>query len=104
MRYLTTQEIKSETKVGKSIYLFDLFFLIIYMSVSFILGNIVHEYFRIIFYGFSMVMALALTAKSFTNHRRRNYEAIILFFQKDTEIYRPVKNISKKPKGDESVT
>lgn len=96
MRYLTTQEIKSETKVGRSIYLFDLFFLIIYMSVSLILGNLVNETFRVFFYVFSLVMALLLTSKSYTNHKRRNYEAIILYFQRDTEVYLPVANVSKK--------
>ena len=34
MRYLVSKEIKSETKVGKSIYLFDFFFLITYMAIS----------------------------------------------------------------------
>lgn len=96
MRYLTTQEIKSETKVGRSIYLFDLFFLIIYMSVSLILGNLVNETFRVFFYVFSLIMALLLTSKSHTNYKRRNYEAIILYFQRDTEVYAPVVNISKK--------
>lgn len=100
MRYLTTQEIKSETKVGKSIYLFDLFFILIYMSVSLILGNFVHEGLRFPFYIFSLVMALILTMKSYTNHKRRNYEAILLYFQKDESVYLPVINLSKKPKGE----
>ena len=42
MRYLVSKEIKSETKVGKSIYLFDFFFLITYMAISLVLVNLVH--------------------------------------------------------------
>ena len=42
MRYLVTQEIKSETKVMKKIYLFDFFFMIIYMSVSLVPVSYTH--------------------------------------------------------------
>ena len=65
MRYLVTQEIKSETKVMKKIYLFDFFFMIIYMSVSLVLGNLVHPSLQILFYIFSGIVALTLTGKSY---------------------------------------
>lgn len=104
MKYLTTQEIKSETKVGKSIYLFDLFFVIIYMSVSLVLGNMVHASLRAAFYLFSLAMALLLTAKSYYNKKRRNYESIFLYLQRDGTVYYPAINISKAPKEDKEVT
>ena len=80
MRYLVTQEIKSETKVMKKIYLFDFFFMIIYMSVSLVLGNLVHPSLQILFYIFSGIVALTLTGKSYYNKKRRNYEALRYFF------------------------
>lgn len=58
MRYLVSKEIKSETKVGKSIYLFDFFFLITYMAISLVLVNLVHPSLHIAFYLFSFVMWL----------------------------------------------
>ena len=96
MRYLVTQEIKSETKVMKKIYLFDFFFMIIYMSVSLVLGNLVHPSLQILFYIFSGIVALTLTGKSYYNKKRRNYESIAILFQRDREVYHPVLNISKK--------
>lgn len=96
MRYLVTQEIKSETKVMKKIYLFDFFFVIIYMSVSLVLGNLVHPSLQIPFYVFSGIVALTLTVKSYYNKKRRNYESIAILFQRDREVYHPVLNISKK--------
>lgn len=38
MKYLVSQEIKSETKVGKHVYVFDLFFVLLYSSVVCYLG------------------------------------------------------------------
>lgn len=90
MRYVVAQEIKSETKVGKSIYLFDLFFVVVYIGVSFVFAAAVHESLTILFYIFSFGCALFLTAKSHANRKRRNYESIILFLRRDKEVYRPV--------------
>ena len=103
MKYVVAQEIKSETKVNKWIYLFDLFFVIIYSTVSLILGGAVHARLRIPFYLYSIICALFLTAKSRTNRHRRNYEAMILFLRRDREVYLPVVNLSKRiRKGEDA--
>ena len=98
MRYLVSKEIKSETKVGKSIYLFDFFFLITYMAISLVLVNLVHPSLHIAFYLFSFVMALLLTTKSYTNKKRRNYQSIAIMLRKDQTVYRSVVNISRRTK------
>lgn len=96
MKYLVAQEIKSETKVGKQIYLFDFYFLIIYMSVSLVLGNAVHSSLQVPFYIYSFLMALILTSKSYYNKKRRNYASIALLFQRDSGVYQKALNVSRK--------
>ena len=96
MRYVVAQEIKSETKVGKSIYLFDLFFVAVYFGVSFVLASAVHESLTVLFYVFSFGCALFLTAKSHANRKRRNYESMILFLRRDKEVYQPVQSRVKE--------
>ena len=96
MRYITTQEIKSETKVGKKMYLFDFFFVIVYMAVSFVFGNIVHPDLRFVDFIFSFIVAVFLTSKSYYNRKRRVFESIFILLQKDNTVYYPVVNISKK--------
>lgn len=103
MKYVVAQEIKSETKVNKWIYLFDLFFVIIYCTVSLILGGAVHAKLRIPFYLYSIICALFLTAKSRTNRHRRNYEAMILFLRRDGEVYFPAVNLKERiRKGEDA--
>lgn len=95
MKYVVVQDIKAETKVGKNIYLFDFFFLLVWATVTFMCGSFVHENLRIVFYFFSAACGIFLTLKSSWNKRRRNWESLILFIRKDREVYRPVINLSK---------
>lgn len=89
MKHIVVQDIKSETKVGKSVYLFDFFFLVTYGAVSFLLGSTVHEMLRIPFYIFSAVCAIFLTMKSNWNKKRRNWESLLLYIRRDKGIYYP---------------
>lgn len=98
MKYIVAQEVKSKTKVSKNIYLFDFFFILVYFSISLILGIAVHENLKILFYVFSGVCALYLTTNSRTNRGRRNYESILLFLRRDRDVYLPVPNQSKRRK------
>lgn len=94
MKHIVVQDIKSETKVGKSIYLFDFFFLLTYGAVSFLFGSAVHEMLRIPFYIFSVICAIFLTMKSNWNKKRRNWESLLLYIRRDKEIYHPLVNDS----------
>ncbi|MCI9565633.1 MAG: hypothetical protein HFG30_06455 [Eubacterium sp.] len=99
-QFMALDETKSETKVHKNIYLFDFFFILIYFTVSAILGNGVSGALRIPYYIYSVICAFWLTSKSQTNERRRNYEAMILFLRKDRTVYRAEKNISMIPESE----
>lgn len=99
-QFMALDETKSETKVHKNIYLFDFFFILIYFTVSAILGSGVSGALRIPYYIYSVICAFWLTSKSRTNERRRNYEAMILFLRKDRNVYRAEKNISMIPESE----
>lgn len=94
MKYTVVQDIKSETKVGKSMFLYDFFFLLTYGAVSFMLANMVHSTLKIPFYVFSGCCAVFLTMKSSWNKKRRNWESIFLYLRKDREVYHPLPNVS----------
>ena len=96
MRYLVAKDIKSETKVSKNIYIYDFFFILIYMSVSLVLANLVHPSLKIVFSIYSLGMAVFLTAKSYYNKKRRNYESVMIMLRRDKESYSPVLNKSRR--------
>lgn len=90
MKYLVVEEVKAQTKVHKGIFVFDLFFIIVYMTITGMLGSVVHSNFRVVYYIFSFCCGLFLTLTSGKNRKRRNYQSMLLFFKKDREVYYPV--------------
>lgn len=100
MKYIVVQDIKAETKIGKNMFLFDFFFLLVYAAVTLLFANLVHTMLRIPFYIFSACCGIFLTAKSSWNKRRRNWESMLLFLRKDRQIYFPIMNESKATEND----
>ncbi len=98
MRYVIPQEIKSETKVTKNIYLFDFFFLVVWCGGTALFANAVTSSFLVMYWIFSVLMGLILISGSKTNKKRRFYQSIFIYLKKDRGIYRPIPNISKKRK------
>lgn len=88
MRYIVTKNIETPNKVVKHIMVFDFLFVLTYMGIVFALKNLVHPSLRIVFFIFSFLMAVFLTAKSVFNKERRNYESIIMMLQRDTNVYK----------------
>lgn len=99
MKYIVVQDMKTETKVSKNIYLFDFFFLLVYAAVSLMFGSVVHAMLRVPFYLFSGVCGIFLTMKSSWNKKRRNWESLFLFIRRDKEVYHPLINGSVATDG-----
>lgn len=91
MKYTTTTEIKSESKISKWIYAFDFFFLIIYAVFTYMLQTMVSSKLRPVFWIFSIIVAISLTIPSPYNYRRRMYKSVILYLKRDQECYRPIR-------------
>lgn len=98
MKYVVTQEIKSRTKVAKGIYVQDFFFLVIFTALSLLFSNAVNSSLYVPYAIFSVIIALWLIGSSYQNRQRRNFQSALIFLRKDRSVYRPVKNISAKPK------
>lgn len=94
MKHIVVKDIKPETKVFKFIYIQDFFFLLTYMCGTYLLGNIVNELLIVPYYIFSGLVAVFLTVKSNWNVKRRNWESLFIFLRRDTEVYKPVINLS----------
>lgn len=101
MKYLVVEEVKAQTKVQKGIFVFDLFFLIVYMTITGMIGSMVHSNFRIVYYIFSFCCGLFLTLSSAKNRKRRNYQSMLLFFKKDREVYYPEEKVDDAEVEDE---
>lgn len=84
-----TESVESTAKVTSFLDVFDLFFMVGYVGVSYIFSALVHEKLRLPFFVFSFFMAGFLTMKSTFNRKRRNYESIYFLIISDRSTYRP---------------
>lgn len=84
-----TESVESTAKVTSFLDVFDLFFIVGYISISYIFSGTVHEKLRLPFLIFSLFMAGFLTMKSTFNRKRRNYESIYFLLIRDVSTYRP---------------
>lgn len=96
MKYIIPQEIKSETKITKNIYLFDFFFLLVYVSFTALTANIVSGTLTVLYWFFSIACALMLISSSRRNRKRRFYQSLVIYLSRDKKIYRPIANLSMR--------
>mgnify|MGYP002792022395 FL=1 len=97
MRYIVTQEIKSETQVLWFIYLQDLAFLTVWTMLVLVLKENVHGYLRIPYYIFSFVVGVRMVLRVKGNPKRRYYQALAIYIGRPKNIYR----YFKEDKNDE---
>ncbi|MCQ2510859.1 MAG: DUF5592 family protein [Lachnospiraceae bacterium] len=90
MRYIVTQEIKSQPQVAKGIYVTDFFFLLAYAGIIMILSNLVNGTLKIPYMIFASLAGLWMVGSSLKNRKRKNIQSVFLFLRKDRVIYRPI--------------
>lgn len=86
---ITTESIESKTKVTGEFEVRDLFFMIAYVGMSYVMSGAVHENLQIPFLLFSVFVSGFLTKKSSFNKKRRNYESLYFLLTRDETVYRP---------------
>ncbi|EOE7347233.1 DUF5592 family protein [Clostridioides difficile] len=85
--YYIPEEIRSETKIFKSLYLSDLIFLAVVLLLAWIMRSLVYSPLVIPYYIFITVSTLFLLAKSSDNPGSRNYKTIYFLLTKSRHIY-----------------
>ena len=85
--YNIPKEINSETKVLRSIYLFDLFFIIVSLVFTMSTAQIINPKLSMMYYIFSVIVTFFLLSKSKTNPGIRNYRAIYMMLRRTRKTY-----------------
>ena len=82
-------EIESKNKVSKHLNFGNLFFVVGYLMVAYMLKDMVHELLEIPYFIFSLLCAVLLSVPSGTNKGRTNLESLLLMLRNDRTVYRP---------------
>lgn len=96
MTYEIPGELKSEVKIFRSIYFFDLVVALVAIGFASITSSAIYPPIVLAYYIFVTVSTLFLLAKSPCNPGKRNYKTIHLLFTKDNNPYYKVEeNVSE---------
>lgn len=87
MNFEIPEEISSEVKIYKSIYLFDLVIALLSLAFASITSSVIYPALTIPYYIFILGSTLFLLAKSLSNPGMRNYKTIYLLITRDNNTY-----------------
>lgn len=98
--YNIPKEINSETKVLKSIYLFDLFCIIISLIFTMSTVQVINPKLSVLYYIFSFIVTLFLISKSKTNPGIRNFRALYIMLRRVRKTYKSIDWNFEEIKGE----
>lgn len=88
MKYIVTQEIKSETQIVWCFYFQDFLFLAAWSALTFSLRDYVQKDLQIPYILFSVVIGILLMIRSNGNPKRRFYQSIMLYLLRPKGVFR----------------
>ncbi len=96
--YHVAQDLKSEMKLSSifSIYARDIFFMVFMLAIAYVLNFLVAEKMKIVYWVVTVILSVVLVIPSTLNYKRRMYESLIIFLQKDMSVYYPLHMVHRK--------
>ena len=74
--YVLPKEISSSMKFTKSLYLFDIVFIGVFLTIAWALSPLVYNPLIVLYYISIFIIAVILTSKSKINPQKRKYQSI----------------------------
>lgn len=90
--YLVTQDLNSKLKLSSvvSIYGRDVAFVVILLGIAYVFQSLVTPSFLVIYWIVTIMVSVILAMPSPINPKRRNYQTLVIFSQRDTNTYYPL--------------
>lgn len=85
--YRIPQNVSSELKINKALYLTDLGLLMGLLLFTFVMSNVVHSSLLLMFYVFMAIVAGLIIIRPATNPKKRIYEAIYFAIRRRKDTY-----------------
>lgn len=95
-KYVIPNDIKTEMRMYKQIYMFDFIISVVMIGVTYVLGRFVEPSFKFPFYLFMTVVVITLLSRPRTNPKKRMYQAMILALNRSRQTYQSVDEPRRK--------
>lgn len=80
--YIMLKELETPFKINKFIYALDLFILVGFAGIGAILQGMVFKDLQTMFFIFNFLVGAFMTAPSFANPQKRNFQSILILLRK----------------------
>lgn len=100
-KYIVIKELHANTEVVKNFYIYDFLFVMVYLGLSLIFRDIVASALQIPYFIFNGFIAIKLVSRTKTNPGKHYYQALFLWYKRDSGLYKTVLNISKNTQREE---
>ena len=80
--YIMLKELETSFKINKFIYALDLFILIGFAGLGVVLQGMVFSKLQMVFFVFNFLVGCFLTATSFANPQKRNFQSLFLLLRR----------------------
>ena len=80
--YIMLKELETPFKINKFIYAADLFFLAGFAGLGAVLQGLVFSKLQVVFFIFNLLVGCFLTAPSFANPKKRNFQSLFLLLRR----------------------
>lgn len=102
--FLVTQELRSNTKLSSrfDFYAKDAVFLVFLFGIVYMLKSLVAPQLQVVYWIGSIVVGIGFTIPSFANPRRKLFNSLMIFIERDTSVYHSV-YLKEKLKEEETM-
>jgi len=97
-KYVIPNDIKTELKMYKEIYMFDFWISLGAIGLAWVLARFIEPGFKLPFYLFTVVVVVTLLSRPRSNPKKRMYQAMSLALNRTKQTYQSV----DEPKREES--
>lgn len=95
-KYVIPNDIKTEMKMYKQIYMFDFIISIVMIAVTYILARFVEPSFKIPFYIFMVIVVITLLSRPRSNPKKRMYQVMAMALNRTRQTYQPIDEPERK--------
>ena len=95
-KYVIPNDIKTEMKMYKEIYMFDFLISLAMVGVTWVLARFIEPSLKIPFYLFMVVVVITLLSRPRTNPKKRMYQAMSLALNRTRQTYQSVDEPRKR--------
>ncbi|MBM0067959.1 DUF5592 family protein [Alkalicoccobacillus gibsonii] len=98
-KYIIPNDIKTEIKMYKEIYMFDFWMVVGTVVISWALGRLIEPGFKIPFYLFMVVVIVTLLCRPRSNPKKRMYQAMTYALNRSRQTYQSIDEPRNREEG-----